>query len=671
MRIGDILNKLQKVKRLSNGEYQACCPSHEDSKPSLNLKQDGDKILIKCQAGCSIESIVKSLNLEMTDLFIKEPAITKTPATITATYDYLDEGKNLLFQVVRYIPKSFRQRHKSGSGQWVWNLEGVRRVLYHLPEILNVTTETIYLVEGEKDVDNLWASGEIATTSPQGASAWKPEYANYLKGKRVVVIPDKDDAGYNYARQAIKSLQGKASELKAIILPGPAKDISDWLEQGGDIQELPSLERETSILFSPSKLEYHQDIGKIYWEKVIAGQTLRFEAEKLSEEHTGIHARVTISIDVPLSWSYLSIERREDRSSLASAAHSALDDELKKAYSKDDLRRDLDAFCAGLWDYHTSLLSPEMVEGDEVIGPLEFYLEPYLLVEGGTILYAPPGRGKSYTALLWAVCVDAGITKFWDVKQTRVLFINLERSKRSITRRLAMTNKILGLPLNRPLLMLNARGKSLFDVVASCRRSISENNVKFVVLDSISRAGLGDLTENVSGNRVIDALSSLCPAWLALGHTPRLSENHVYGSVMQDAGADICIQLSSQILDNGTLGVGLEITKQNDTGKKGQEIIAFEFDDFNQGLTDIRKGKSFEFPEIESKTRQSMEQVIRDFVLEQEGADATATQIAEATGFNRANISHYLTQSGKFVETRKVKTSVYYGIKEDRKEFIP
>src|SRR5262245_3843677 len=59
---------------------------------------------------------------------------------IVATYDYRDESGTLLFQVVRYEPKDFRSRRPDGTGGWVWNLNGVRRILYRLPEILNVET---------------------------------------------------------------------------------------------------------------------------------------------------------------------------------------------------------------------------------------------------------------------------------------------------------------------------------------------------------------------------------------------------------------------------------------------------------------------------------------------------------------------------------------------------
>jgi len=46
-----------------------------------------------------------------------------------------DEAGTLLYQVVRFAPKDFRQRCPDGAGGWLWKLNGVRRVLYHLPEV--------------------------------------------------------------------------------------------------------------------------------------------------------------------------------------------------------------------------------------------------------------------------------------------------------------------------------------------------------------------------------------------------------------------------------------------------------------------------------------------------------------------------------------------------------
>ena len=258
--------------------------------------------------------------------------------------------------------------------------------------------------------------------------------------------------------------------------------------------------------------------------------------------------------------------------------------------------------------------------------------------------------------------IDAGCSQFWPVEQGPVLFINLERSRKSVERRLTMVNRVLGLPATRPLFTLNARGHSLSEVLPACRKAIKKRGIKVVLLDSISRAGVGDLNENISGNKIIDALSSLCPTWVALGHTSRANEEHLFGSVMQDAGADICVLLSSQAKADGVLGVGLQITKQNDSGFQGMKIYALEFSG-DKGLVAFREAKPMEFPTIESHTPTDMEQQVLDWICDQDSGDATATQVEEALGFKRANISKLFTQSGKFVQTRRVKQSVYYGVR--------
>lgn len=639
----------------------SCCPAHEDREPSLHISLKDEVILLKCHAGCATEDIVKSLGMEMADLFHKADPVHQIPPEkpkIVCTYDYVDESGKQLFQVVRYEPKSFRQRHKMFDGDWDWNMTGVKRVLYHLDQV--AIADELYLVEGEKDADALGALGYVATTSPGGANNWRDDYAPSLAGKTLILIPDKDPPGMAYMRQVANSLAGKAKTLSVIILPGEAKDISDWLSAGGKASDLPAMEQSVDILYTSDKPAYRQLEDVIAWDKQAGNLLVSFRAEKLSEERTGIHARVSILAQREmLSWSYLNVERREDRSALATAAHSTIKGDTD--YGKEDLRHDLDAFCAGLWDFRMSQFAPAEMMGEETPQPIEFVLRPYLVRHGGTIIYAPPGRGKSYTALLWAVSVDAGCTRFWPVRQVKTLFINLERSGDSLRRRLSAVNRVLGLPATRPLLALNARGRSLTDVLPACKRATTRNNIGLVVLDSISRAGVGDLNENQSGNRVIDALSSLCPTWLALGHTSRVSEDHLYGSVMQDAGADICVQLSSQVADNGILGMGWQITKQNDIGRYAQRSYALEFND--AGLTGFRQARPGEFPEVEGKAKTDMIASLKDFILSLDTADTTATEAANALGFNRVNIANAFKSSGHFVQTRRMKQRVYYGVK--------
>src|SRR5262249_7462098 len=148
-------------------------------RPSLGVAVGRDgKVLLNCGRGCTFDAIVGALGLSASDLFPKDEVTTNgaRPPRIVATYDYTDEAGCLLYQVVRHEPKDFRQRRRDGKAGWAWNLNGVSRVLYRLPEVLNADpAATIWIVEGEKDVETLRAEGLVATTNPQGAGKWRPD----------------------------------------------------------------------------------------------------------------------------------------------------------------------------------------------------------------------------------------------------------------------------------------------------------------------------------------------------------------------------------------------------------------------------------------------------------------------------------------------------------------
>ncbi len=181
---------------------------------------------------------------------------------IAATYNYRDEQGTLLFQVVRFEPKDFRQRRRGSDGQWICNIKGVRPVLYQLPELLAAAPGSrVYIAEGEKDVDNLRQLGVIATTSPGGAakpggrSKWRAEYARYLAGFDVVILPDNDDAGRAHANAIAASLAGIAASVRILHLPELAAkgDVSDWIAAGGTRDKLHELVAGVAPLAPPSK----------------------------------------------------------------------------------------------------------------------------------------------------------------------------------------------------------------------------------------------------------------------------------------------------------------------------------------------------------------------------------------------------------------------------------
>jgi putative DNA primase/helicase len=121
-----LLARLQGVRR-SGARWMALCPAHADSNPSLSIRQTNGKTLVHCHAGCSPEGILAALGIEPRDLFEHQ----RDGRRVIAEYDYCDE-KGLLFQVVRFEPKAFRQRRPDGKGRWHWNLNGVDPVLYRL-----------------------------------------------------------------------------------------------------------------------------------------------------------------------------------------------------------------------------------------------------------------------------------------------------------------------------------------------------------------------------------------------------------------------------------------------------------------------------------------------------------------------------------------------------------
>jgi 5S rRNA maturation endonuclease (ribonuclease M5) len=147
---------------------------------------------------------------------------------IVATYNYTDEAGNLLFQCVRFQPKDFRQRQSDGKGGWIWNLEGVRRVLYRLPQI--ISAQIVATTEGEKDADNLTKLGIVATTNSGGAGKWRSDYSEALRGKDVVIFGDDDEPGRAHVDQVIESLTGKAMSIKRVMLPEGCHDVSDYID---------------------------------------------------------------------------------------------------------------------------------------------------------------------------------------------------------------------------------------------------------------------------------------------------------------------------------------------------------------------------------------------------------------------------------------------------------
>ena len=217
------------------------------------------------------------------DIGIEVGPAPQTDRGVVATYDYTDADGKPLFQVVRYAPKRFVQRRRADDGRWVWGLKAGKywlsptgwkldkgdvppgaevrhfpkcpRVPYRLPELVRAVAEgkTIWVPEGEKDVDNLRSRGLAATCNPGGADKWPGSFRQYFHGARVVVLPDNDEAGRKHGPMVVDNLLPVAEWVRRLDLPGlPDKgDVSNWFEAGGTAEALQEMAGKVPVERAP------------------------------------------------------------------------------------------------------------------------------------------------------------------------------------------------------------------------------------------------------------------------------------------------------------------------------------------------------------------------------------------------------------------------------------
>jgi hypothetical protein len=182
-----------------------------------------------------------------------------------SVYPYCDENSTELYRVVRIDnvdgTKCFRSEAPSADGRYTSGIQDLRRVLYQLPELR--AAELVLIAEGEKCVDAVRALGlsriagcaVTATCNYGGANKWRPDYNDCLKGKRIVILPDNDEAGRQHALSVAEQLNPFAKEVKIINLPSlPAKgDVVEFIAAHGDkaSQELLTLIDSTHIWRTP------------------------------------------------------------------------------------------------------------------------------------------------------------------------------------------------------------------------------------------------------------------------------------------------------------------------------------------------------------------------------------------------------------------------------------
>lgn len=246
MKIEEFLTHFPDWKQTGPDQYITHSPTREDKNPSLSISvSDDGRILIHDHGGATAEEVLHKVGLKMRDLY---PEDMQCPAASysrgdkrrsAAIYQYLDKNGNLVAEKVRYEPKAFGWRvPMAGSGYDYHKPKNVPP--YNLPVLAK--SLFVFLVEGEKDVDTLTKIDVPATTLPDGATngRWQSQYTDYFVGKAVIIIPDNDKVGQDYAESAQKALSKVALKCATIDLKKwwpeiPEKgDVSDYIAAKGE-----------------------------------------------------------------------------------------------------------------------------------------------------------------------------------------------------------------------------------------------------------------------------------------------------------------------------------------------------------------------------------------------------------------------------------------------------
>lgn len=285
MEFQEIVNKFE-IKSKNNNSIKAVCPRHGDKKASLSITYDGTnrKTLIYCHAGCDTKSILDSVGLSFSDLG-SNSTINTQDSNIENIYPYVDESGNLLYEKIRFKNKDFRFRRYIGNNT-IWGLSagiytetfpnsnnyspkdrpGAKSItlqeqpktLYNLPKLIYAINEgyPVYIVEGEKDVNSMSKLGLTATTAPNGGGngnkKWLDSYSKYFKGASVIIMPDNDKAGQDFAKEIQSKLKNYVHATKIITISDkPKGDITDWINEDHNINELKNIISNAQWKYAP------------------------------------------------------------------------------------------------------------------------------------------------------------------------------------------------------------------------------------------------------------------------------------------------------------------------------------------------------------------------------------------------------------------------------------
>lgn len=582
MHVEQLIDALS-AKRTGPGQWHAICPAHPDhNTPSLAIRVKDGKTLLYCHAGCDQATLIAVLKERG---IWSNGATPKMGDTLEAEYTYRDESGK---------PVGIKRRYRSGDGKtFKWVAPGCENCKGLSEHGLKVEDMPLYgiesllegfaiLVEGEKAAEACRLRELPALCNPGGSGQKEFGTAlDALRGKSVVLWPDNDVPGRELMRRIAGKLTGIAKNVRFIApkLPdkGDAYDYfvvqghtkEEFLELVGNVRTKPWMEEEVS--------GYAVHVPE-------SGGVVHFLIDGLDPWQKAHECEITTWAEIP---GYAD-DRFQARLRLQSIS------------GRDAFRRQLEDVIPlgkGVWgrllniaiqlvqEAHRNADPSVLLCDVPAAGETKYLIRPWMVDDGPTVLFGMGGSGKTFLALMMAVCLTTGAPFLGTepYRKGRVLFIDYEASPERTAARLKMIQAGLGIDDERVEGIVYWPGLApLPDMVPGLQRHLAKNSVDLILVDSAILACGGPPKDPEIAAAYFNALRRLKVPSLTISHVVKDEEGDKYpfGSIVWHNSARLTWNVKVQQEEGENIvHVGLFNRKANDDRKYPSVGLRLEFEE--------------------------------------------------------------------------------------------
>lgn len=242
------------IEPAGSNRYKLICPFHKDTNPSLLLYDKTEQGLgwdyhcFSCHAHGSAVNMLTSLKIctnesEATAKLMRDFGIV-LPSRVSldglATYKGLDikemqrqgwedtdDGVDIPYHYTngKLAHTKVRVKFEGKGDKFFYRGESIDSLPYGLNWLDGYPTEILYITEGETDTMTMKQAG-FPVLGLSGNNGFKPEYADYMRQFRaIVVVRDNDEAGWTIINAMSKYF---TDNLYMTVLPHNCKDINNF-----------------------------------------------------------------------------------------------------------------------------------------------------------------------------------------------------------------------------------------------------------------------------------------------------------------------------------------------------------------------------------------------------------------------------------------------------------